>query len=733
MKRRTFLESFGSIFGVLSAIETGWLTLGSRYYQALAQSAPRKLALLVGINQYPQSPALSGCLTDVELQRELLIHRFGFQPSDIISLTNEQATRKAIERTFFEHLVKQAKSDDVVVFHYSGYGSRVKLEMQETEQNALVLFNDRDGQESKKVNYLLEETLLLMLRSLATKHVAAVLDTSYYGTSNSLLTNLKIRALPQPEQAIFLPEELELQKQLQAKVSSEESVIVLCATSTPKEFAREGQLSGFSAGLFTYALTQYLWQATPATTIQVCLSHVAGSIQQLGSTKQQPALLLDSKSQLSRTPIGDILLPNTSSAEGVVTGVEDDGKTILLWLGGVPAQVLEYYGVNSQFTIITKEGSNIQLILKSRAGLTAKAQMLSSDGTTSPQVGQLVQEAVRVIPRNIGLTVALNGLERIERVDATSAFSTATHLLSVVTGEQPADYLFGKVAEAKNKDLEATDSTAVSRSPYGLFSPGGEFIPSSGGEAKEAVKVAAQRLKPKLGTLLAAKLWGLTQNTGSSGLGIKATLEIIGSLTPRAVIQRETLPNQTTQTSNKKSFNPELGDIPTVSVGSKIQYRVENKSSRPVYLMLLGLNSSRTAIALVPWYKDTEADSSQTKLVAKDIVISPGETLTVPQTTSGFEWVVQAPSSLSETQLIFSTAPFTQSLAALEAAKYPKAEQHRIQPLTNPLEVVQAVLQDLHNASAIKDTNTTTTDSYILDVNHWASLSFVYQVVEQNC
>jgi hypothetical protein len=156
---------------------------------------------------------------------------------------------------------------------------------------------------------------------------------------------------------------------------------------------------------------------------------------------------------------------------------------------------------------------------------------------------------------------------------------------------------------------------------------------------------------------------------------------------------------------------------------------VENMSDRPVYLMLLGLNSSRSAIAVVPWYKSTEPDSSEVKPVLKDMVISPGETLTIPQTTAGFEWVVQGPTSLSETQLIFSTAPFTQSLSALEAAKHPKAEEQRIQPLINPLEVAQAVLQDLHNASALKDMNGTAADSYVLDVNHWASLSFVYQVV----
>ena len=732
MKRRTFLQRFGSILAVLGAAQSEWLSLGNRYYEALAQPIPRKLALLVGINQYAQFPGLLGCLTDVDLQRELLIHRFGFQPSDIISLTNEKATRESIETAFFEHLVKQARPDDVVVFHYSGYGSRVKLEMQETEQNALIPVNGRDDkQENKFVNYLLEETLLLMLRSLATNHVTAVLDTSYYTRSTSLPTGLRIRARPVAGQAILSAEELELQLQLQEQVATKQPVIVLSATSDPKQLAREELLSGFSAGLFTYALTQYLWEATPATTIQVCLSHVGASVQQLGSTKQQPGLLLDKKNQLSRTLIADILHPfSTSGAEGVVTGTEDDGRTVLLWLGGLPAQVLEYYGVNSRLILVTKEGLNTQLVLRSRAGLTAKAQISSVDGTTAPQVGQLVQEAVRVVPRNINLTVAFDtGLERIERVDATSAFATVPHVSNVVAGEQPADYVFGKLPAAKNKDLAATNPTVVSLSRYGLFSLGSELIPNTVDEAGEAVKVAAQRVAPKLQTLLAAKLWRLTENAGSSRLGIKATLEIIGTLTPRALIQRETLRTQSTETSSKKAFNAELAEIPTVSVGSKIQYRVENMSDRPVYLMLLGLNSSRTAIALVPWYKSTEPDSSEAKGVLKDMVISPGQTLTIPQTTAGFEWVVQEPTSLSETQLIFSTAPFTQSLSALEAAKHPKAEQQRIQPLISPLEVAQAVLQDLHNASAVSDMNGTATDSYVLDVNNWASLSFVYQVV----
>ena len=723
MKRRTFLQRFGFILMALGVTEAEWLTFGNHYYQALAQPNIRKLALLVGINQYPH-PALSGCLTDVELQKELLIHRFGFQPSDILCLLDGQATREFIESAFLEHLVKVARPDDVVFFHFSGYGSRVKLgTLQETMQNALVPFDgNANAQENKIVNYLLSETLLLMLRSLDCDHVAAVLDTSYYAASNGVATGLRSRARLLPEQAILTAAELDFQQQLNVRAGGPRpySLGILTATSDPTQLAREVQLSGFSAGLFTYALTQYLWEATSANTIQVSLSRVASSLQQLGSSKQQPALLIGEKNQRSPALLSDIFLPNrTRSAKGVVTATQEDGKVAQLWLGGLPLQLLEYYGVNSRFNILTQEGSTAQLVLRSRTGLTALAQIYNPNGTTSLQVGQLVTEAVRVFARNINLIIAIDaGLERIERVDATSGFATVAHVSSVVAGEQAADYVFGKLPEAK----------VVSPSRYGLFSLGSELIPNATGEAGEAVKVAVQRLAPKLQTLLAAKLWRLTENEGSSGLGVRASLEIIDSLPSQILMQRETV--RVKQGESKILEYSPTEEIPTVHIGSRIQYRVENMSDRPVYLMLLGLNSSRTALALYPWQKTTEPDSSETKLLLNDVIVAPGETRTVPQTTSGFEWVVQAPASLSETQLIFSTAPFTQTLTAMIAAKHPTAEQHRIQPTINPLEVVQAVLQDLHNASAVKaEVSSTATDSYILDVNNWASLSFVYQVI----
>lgn len=69
----------------------GLLTLGvsqsglMRMAQTLAAKNSRKLALLVGIDYYGEENSnLQGGVTDVERQQELLIYRFGFNPSDIV-------------------------------------------------------------------------------------------------------------------------------------------------------------------------------------------------------------------------------------------------------------------------------------------------------------------------------------------------------------------------------------------------------------------------------------------------------------------------------------------------------------------------------------------------------------------------------------------------------------------------------------------------------------------------
>lgn len=792
LNRRTFLQRAGLALASLGVSETVLSLLSAkslavpvldRYFQALAQPGGRKLALLVGINQYPRSTALNGCVTDVELQRELLIHRFGFNASDVLTLTDTQATRENIEIAFIEHLTEQAKPGDVVVFHFSGYGSQVKLSEDSQIDNLVRLSNSLVPVDSilpskgtPTANDLLAETLALLLRSLNTDHVTSVLDTSYTnaGIGKILQGNLRVRSCPNPPAEHPSPGELAFQEQILTRLKSSREQLkkqtnpdqlpgVLLSAAGPSEPATEALWNGFSAGLFTYALTQYLWHASPATTVQISLSRAAGTVKQLTGKEQQPRLI--AHNNLNQPLLAYYLPPDPSlGADGVVTAVEDNGKTVQLWLAGLPATVLEYYGTNSLLSLSPsssprpetedkgdKETTNSpspiltppQLQIRLKEGLKARARTVSIDVVDNYplQVGQLIREAVRVLPRHIGITIALDvGLERIERVDATSAFANIPEVSAVVVaGEQPADYLFGKV-----KETQVIDSAVVRQGGYALFYLASKPIGGTTGEVGEAVKSAINRLIPKLKTLLAAKLLRLTANEGSSCLGIRASLEMVA---PQAtvVMQRETLrvssalQTAVEQITKRGSIPPVVaGNVPTLPIGSHVQYRLENYSDRPIYFMLLGFDANGNAIAFYKLQLAQEAQESNNKPTLINAVVAPGKTITLPQSPVTTDWIISGPNGLAEIQLICSCVPFTKTMAAIESAYRPKGEGEQIGDLFNPLEVAQAVLQDLHQASVISlttnssytlDATNIVADTYALDVNAWATLSFVYQVV----
>lgn len=100
-------------------------------------------ALLVGIDRYlpddrahksSPDPAssrrrwkdLRGAVNDVRALREVLVHRFGFRPNDVIVLENHDATRQAILAAFQRHLIEPARSGDHSLFYYAGHGSRIR-------------------------------------------------------------------------------------------------------------------------------------------------------------------------------------------------------------------------------------------------------------------------------------------------------------------------------------------------------------------------------------------------------------------------------------------------------------------------------------------------------------------------------------------------------------------------------------------------------------------------------
>jgi len=102
----------------------------------------RRRAVLVGINDYtasrltarPRPPAppprdwpnLAGTVNDVEALKEMLVLLYDFEERDIVTLTDQAATRSAILKTLEQHLAKPAAKDDVLLFYFAGHGSQVR-------------------------------------------------------------------------------------------------------------------------------------------------------------------------------------------------------------------------------------------------------------------------------------------------------------------------------------------------------------------------------------------------------------------------------------------------------------------------------------------------------------------------------------------------------------------------------------------------------------------------------
>ena len=142
-------------------------------------------ALLVGVNKYklPGSD-LQGCVNDATNVRDILLKYFGFTVKDIRVLVDDRATKKAILDRL-KWLVKDAKSGDRLLFHFSGHGSQIR---------------DRDGDELKDQldeiicphdmdwdgTYIVDDDLKAVFAKLpAGVHLEVLLDSCHSGTATA--------------------------------------------------------------------------------------------------------------------------------------------------------------------------------------------------------------------------------------------------------------------------------------------------------------------------------------------------------------------------------------------------------------------------------------------------------------------------------------------------------------------------------------------------------------------
>lgn len=151
----------------------------------IAQGARLK-ALLVGINAYPSpKDRLAGCVNDCLFLKKILIGRYGFRDTDIVTLLDSEATGRKILETFAMHLAKGTNPGDTAVLYFCGHGFRVA---------------DRDGDEPDgqdesiapwdyERNGLLTDDLLdRYFATLQGRTFFCVIDSCFSGSANRSLS-----------------------------------------------------------------------------------------------------------------------------------------------------------------------------------------------------------------------------------------------------------------------------------------------------------------------------------------------------------------------------------------------------------------------------------------------------------------------------------------------------------------------------------------------------------------
>ncbi|MBL1209226.1 caspase family protein [Geminocystis sp. GBBB08] len=713
--RRNFLQGAGlsiaSLGGFWSNVSLSTHQLNA-YGETLEVSTSRKLALLVGINQYSTNNNFRGCITEVELQKELLIHRFGFSPDYILTLLDDQATRENILTAFEEHLIKQGENNDVVIFHFSGYGRQIKLNNNDTDlkkANSLITY-DSIKSEKEIVDDILFDTFIQLALSLKTNKYTLIFDTSFIPTSLSDTNNLLSRSYTSLTNVVISEKELIFNqtqqknnqtKTLGNKKNNKLSGLILAPFND--SLAIEIRSLNFNVGLFTYTLTQSLWENLPVTDNLTLMKKVASQIALY--TRESKKFNFQNDHKVNFLPYN---LPLESSRQGnaVITNIIEP-NIIELELIGLPLLVLLNYGLNSCFSANFDQKIIVTIQINSLLGNKAKGILIQSNKSLIYQ-GLILQESVRVINRNRGLNIALNGsLEKIEKVDATSALSAINEIESVVTlGDNYVDLIFGKFTD---------QNTSING--YSLFTIANTLLANTNPKVdNEAVSSAIKHLIPSLRIALAEKLLNLTYNQYSSLLRINIKLKV--NHNNESIITHEQSSFSEVKFVNnplKEYSNIEKKLLINIPFGSEFTITIHNENNDNLYYLLLGINSSRQPVAY---------------FLPNGGIINQQETITIPQNSNALKWIVNADKAIGELIVICAKSPFVNTLNQLYKNSNFKLDTEQIIVLENPVIIAKAILEDLHLGSNVSNNLVNNlTDVYALDLQHWITFNFVYEII----
>lgn len=729
IKRRHFLQLAGSTMAALGLDQANFFRQSEQYGRVLAQPTGRKVALLVGINKYPSGiSTLRGCLSDVEMQKQLLIHRYGFNPKDILTVSDDSAikpTRKNILQAFEDQLIGKAKPGDVALFHYSGHGSRVTdsrpIPLPNFPENklngTLLAYDSRSTDRSGGVDDIMGKTLFLLSQAVQTDNFTMVLDSCHSGggTRGNLVFRSGAETRPGEAESTPSQKELAYQADWMSKLGlSEDKLFALRKAGIAKgmalgsaqanQLAADAVFNGFYAGAFSYLLTQYLWQLPSSEPVDKSFQKLALITNDVAGYNPQVPIYDVQKENDKFKPLY-FLEPTTPAAEAVMA--KPSGNKVQYWMGGVSSRSLESYGSGSVFELIDAEGNPIGTVEQTgRTGLIGQGVIQESRGKIGE--GALMREKIRGIPSDLSLKVGLDdslgkGLRSQLQKELQDVKRITPIIVDSETPDQPVDFLLSRLTdEVQMQGASRNIKIENPRNSVGLLSTSLTPIPDSfGGSRQEEANSIIYRLSPRLKMLLAGKILASVVNSDSSELDVEVEIKTVKT---QVVID-----SQRSRGKGGDAFVPKTLDTldNIVEANSEIQVVVKNNESVNLHIGVLAVFDTGELAVLHPM----EFDSPETASI-----VESNSFIEVPEKTGDeekdFRFEISGPPGFFELMVLASTEPLRDGLKALQQVALNRGTVNTAGEVRNPLvfaegtrgdgesddapvEFMQAVLGDL--------------------------------------
>jgi hypothetical protein len=251
-----------------------------------------RYALLVGIGDYPGTGNDLGNapIEDANIMRRMLVDHFGFDPANVLTLTDADATRENIAQGIAQHL-GQAGPNGLAFFFYSGHGTQIgenvgvtgALDPENAEGDQAIYVYGSDYESS----VILDEELGYLMETLEAGRSMVAVDACYSGSvtrASGSAPQSKRVDLSDPETAEhvrlpvnFITSELKALDLTDtslgfgdfgriAQVMENPQRHVMWGASTDEQVSWTSSLGG-GASVFAYYLGQHLTEAASSATL----------------------------------------------------------------------------------------------------------------------------------------------------------------------------------------------------------------------------------------------------------------------------------------------------------------------------------------------------------------------------------------------------------------------------------------------------------------------------------